>query len=159
MTLAHPSEPWRRAAAGAGLLDAAGEPQLTVFTEMSELAARSGAINLGQGFPDEDGPPEVLEAAQLAIATGQNQYPPGIGIRELREAIAAHQAHWYGLAPDPDTEVLVTAGATEAIAATILAFAGPGTGLHKVWSCTGCGSTGGSWRTRTRTSTRSPRVC
>jgi len=119
-------EPWRRVAAGAGLLDAAGAPRLTVFAEMSALAARTGAINLGQGFPDEDGPVEVLEAAQLAIGTGQNQYPPGIGVRELREAIAAHQSHWYGLEVDPETEVLVTAGATEAIAATILAFAGSG---------------------------------
>jgi len=117
-----PRGAWRRTARGAGLLDAAGEPQLTIFAEMSALAAERGAINLGQGFPDEDGPVEVIEAAQLAIASGRNQYPPGIGVPELREAIAAHQAHWYGLAVDPDTEVLVTAGATEGIAAAILAF-------------------------------------
>jgi len=121
-----PEDPWRRVAQGAGLLGEDGEPRLTVFAEMSALAARTGAINLGQGAPDEDGPVEVIEAAQLAIATGQNQYPPGIGVRELREAIAEHQRHWYGLEVDPETEVLVTAGATEAIAAAILAFAAPG---------------------------------
>ncbi len=126
MTRPASAGPWRRAAAGAGLLDAAGEPQLTIFAEMSALAARTGAINLGQGFPDEDGPTEVIEAAQLTIGSGQNQYPPGIGVQELRDAIAAHQRHWYGLEVDPDTETLVTAGATEAIAATILAFAEPG---------------------------------
>ena len=113
---------WRRTARGAGLLDAAGEPQLTIFAEMSALALSTGAINLGQGFPDEDGPMEVIEAAQLAIAEGRNQYPPGIGVPELRQAIAAHQAHWYGVNVDADTEVLVTAGATEGIAAAILAF-------------------------------------
>jgi len=93
---------------------------------MSALAAQTGAINLGQGFPDEDGPLEVIEAAQLAIATGRNQYPPGLGVPELRDAIARHQAHWYGITLDPATEVLVTAGATEAIAATILALTEPG---------------------------------
>jgi len=113
---------WRRTARGAGLLDAAGAPRLTVFAEMSALAARTGAINLGQGFPDEDGPIEVLDAAHAAIDSGWNQYPPGIGVRELREAIAAHQEHWYGVAVDPETGVLVTAGATEAIAAAILAL-------------------------------------
>lgn len=113
---------WRRTARGAGLLDSAGLPQLTIFAEMSALAARTGAINLGQGFPDEDGPIEVIEAAHTAIDSGYNQYPPGIGVPELREAIAAHQAHWYGVTVDPATEVLVTAGATEAIAAAILAF-------------------------------------
>jgi len=93
---------------------------------MSALAAQTGAINLGQGFPDEDGPVEVIDAAQLAIATGKNQYPPGLGVRELREAIARHQQRWYGIELDPATEVLVTAGATEAIAATILALTQPG---------------------------------
>jgi N-succinyldiaminopimelate aminotransferase len=94
----------------------------TIFAEMSELAARSGAINLGQGFPDTDGPTEVSEAAIEAIRAGHNQYPPGAGILELREAIAAHQRRFYGLTYDPDGEVLVTAGATEAIAAAILAL-------------------------------------
>ncbi len=94
----------------------------TIFAEMSALAMRTGAINLGQGFPDTDGPAVIAEAAIEAIRAGHNQYPPGIGIPELRHAIAAHQRHWYGLEFDPDTEVLVTAGATEAIAASLLAL-------------------------------------
>ncbi len=98
----------------------------TIFAEMSALALATGSINLGQGFPDTDGPPEILEAAVEAIRTGHNQYPPGPGIPELRQAIAAHQRRCYGLVHDPDTEVLVTAGATEAIAATLMALAGPG---------------------------------
>lgn len=98
----------------------------TIFAEMSALATRTGAINLGQGFPDTDGPPEVLAAAQAAIAEGHNQYPPGRGIAELRTAIAEHQRQWYGIELDPDTEVLVTAGATEAIAASLLALCEPG---------------------------------
>ena len=98
----------------------------TIFAEMSALAVATGSINLGQGFPDTDGPPELLEAAAEAIRTGHNQYPPGPGIPELRQAIAAHQQRRYGLDFDPDTEVLVTAGATEAIAAALLALAGPG---------------------------------
>ncbi|WLQ34731.1 pyridoxal phosphate-dependent aminotransferase [Streptomyces castrisilvae] len=99
----------------------------TIFAEMSALAVRTGAINLGQGFPDTDGPEEVREAAVRALRAGHgNQYPPGPGIPELRTAIAAHQQHRYGLAYDPDTEVLVTAGATEAIAASLLALLEPG---------------------------------
>ncbi len=94
----------------------------TIFAEMTALAVRTGAINLGQGFPDTDGPREIADAAIDAIRAGHNQYPPGIGIPELRRAIAQHQRHWYGLDFDPDTEVLVTAGATEAIAATLLAL-------------------------------------
>ncbi len=94
----------------------------TIFAEMSALAVATGSINLGQGFPDEDGPVEVLDAAVGAIRDGRNQYPPGIGIPELRHAISAHQAKWWDLIYDPDTEVLVTAGATEAIAATLLAL-------------------------------------
>ena len=94
----------------------------TIFAEMSALAVRTGSINLGQGFPDTDGPPEVLDAAIRAIREGRNQYPPGPGVPELRNAIAAHQHHWYGLTYDPDTEVLVTVGATEAIAAALLAL-------------------------------------
>ena len=119
-------EPWQRTAAGAGLLDADGRIAATIFAEMSALAARTGAINLGQGFPDEDGPAEVLEAARKAIADGVNQYPPGIGMPVLREAIAAHQRRWYGLEVDAASEVLVTAGATEALAATLLAFVDAG---------------------------------
>jgi N-succinyldiaminopimelate aminotransferase len=98
----------------------------TIFAEMSALAVATGAINLGQGFPDEDGPEAVRDAAVAAIREGRNQYPPGIGVPELRHAVAAHQAAWYDLDYDPDTEVLVTAGATEAIAASILALCEPG---------------------------------
>lgn len=98
----------------------------TIFAEMSALAIATDAINLGQGYPDTDGPPEVLSAASTAVHSGHNQYPPGRGIPQLREAIAQHQQHWYGLSYDPDREVLVTAGATEAIAATILALCEPG---------------------------------
>jgi N-succinyldiaminopimelate aminotransferase len=94
----------------------------TIFAEMSALAQRTGAVNLGQGFPDTDGPVEIAEAAIAAIRAGHNQYPPGIGIPELRHAIADHQRHWYALDFDPDAEVLVTAGATEAIAASLLAL-------------------------------------
>ena len=98
----------------------------TIFAEMSALAVRTGAINLGQGFPDTDGPASLLADAVAAIQAGANQYPPGPGVPELRRAIAGHQRRFYGLDVDPDTEVLVTAGATEAIAATILALTGPG---------------------------------
>jgi N-succinyldiaminopimelate aminotransferase len=99
----------------------------TIFAEMSALAVATGAINLGQGFPDTDGPEEVREAAVRALRDGRgNQYPPGPGIPELRTAIAEHQLRRYGLAYEPDTEVLVTAGATEAIAAALLALVEPG---------------------------------
>jgi N-succinyldiaminopimelate aminotransferase len=98
---------------------------VTIFAEMSALAARTGAINLGQGFPDQDGPEVMIEAAVRAIRDGHNQYPPGAGTPELRQAIARHKEHFYGLAYDPDTEVLVTAGATEAITAAMLALCEP----------------------------------
>jgi N-succinyldiaminopimelate aminotransferase len=98
----------------------------TVFAEMSALAVRTGAVNLGQGFPDEDGPPAMLTAAQNAIAEGINQYPPGIGIAALRQAIAAQRKRHFGVDYQPDTEVLVTAGATEAIAAAVLGLIEPG---------------------------------
>jgi N-succinyldiaminopimelate aminotransferase len=117
---------WQQTARGAMLLAANGELKSTIFAEMSALAQATGAINLGQGFPDEDGPAEVLEAARQAITNGYNQYPPGRGYAVLREAISAHQSRFYGLTPDPNSEVLVTAGATEAIAATILALVEPG---------------------------------
>ncbi|MET7692763.1 pyridoxal phosphate-dependent aminotransferase [Streptomyces sp. NPDC005483] len=99
----------------------------TIFAEMSALALRTGSINLGQGFPDTDGPEEVREAAVRALRDGRgNQYPPGPGVPELRTAVAAHQERRYGLSYDPDAEVLVTAGATEAIAAALLALVEPG---------------------------------
>ena len=94
----------------------------TIFAEMSALAVKTGAINLGQGFPDTDGPQEIAELAITAIRDGHNQYPPGLGIKKLRDAISHHQMRFYGLEFDPETEVLVTAGATEAIAASLLAI-------------------------------------
>ena len=97
----------------------------TVFAEMSAMAARIGAVNLGQGFPDEDGPPALLLAAQDAIAAGANQYPPGIGIAALRQAIAAQRLRHFGIEYDPDAEVLVTVGATEAIAGAVLGLVEP----------------------------------
>lgn len=113
---------WRRTAAGAGLVSDDGTIHPTIFAEMSALAARTGAINLGQGFPDEDGPAEVLEVARAAIAHGVNQYPPGRGIPDLRLAIAEHQERFYRLRLDPERDVVVTAGATEALTATLLAL-------------------------------------
>ncbi|MGN6793078.1 MAG: pyridoxal phosphate-dependent aminotransferase [Streptosporangiaceae bacterium] len=99
----------------------------TIFAEMSELAVTTGSVNLGQGFPDTDGPAVIAKAAADAIMNGRgNQYPPGAGIPELRTAIAVHQRRFYDLHVDPDTEVLVTAGATEAIAASLLALVEPG---------------------------------
>jgi N-succinyldiaminopimelate aminotransferase len=102
------------------------EFNVTVFAEMSALARRTDALNLGQGFPDTDGPPEIIEAAVHAMRSGYNQYPPATGFAKLRKAIAAHQLRFYGLEIDPDTEVLVTTGATEAIAAAMLALCEPG---------------------------------
>jgi len=104
-----------------------GKPALapfgtTIFAEMTALAAEHGAVNLGQGFPDTDGPPEMLAAAKAAIDGGRNQYPPGPGVPELLDAVATHQKRFYGIEIDPGREVLVTVGATEAIAATILAL-------------------------------------
>lgn len=98
----------------------------TIFTEMSALALETGAVNLGQGFPDTDGPPPVLEAAVEAVRGGRNQYPPGWGAPDLRAAVAAHQRRFYGLAVDPATEVLVTVGATEAVAVAMLGLVEPG---------------------------------
>jgi len=130
---------WRRTAVGAGLIGSdhsartrsSSDPQPrlaaarpTIFAEMSALAARTGAVNLGQGFPDEDGPIEVLEAARAAISNGVNQYPPGRGIPDLLLAIAEHQRRFYGVHLDPQRDVLVTAGATEGLAAALLALIG-----------------------------------
>ena len=98
----------------------------TIFARMTALATAHDAVNLGQGFPDTDGPAEVLEAAREAISDGHNQYPPGPGIPSLREAVASHQQERYGLGVDPDGEVLVTTGATEAIASALLALVEPG---------------------------------
>ncbi|MBS9532351.1 pyridoxal phosphate-dependent aminotransferase [Mycobacterium sp. M1] len=98
----------------------------TIFAEMSALAARIGAVNLGQGFPDEDGPPAMLQAACDAIDQGINQYPPGPGIPALREAVAAQRKRRHGVDYDPETEVLVTVGATEAIAAAVFGLVEPG---------------------------------
>jgi N-succinyldiaminopimelate aminotransferase len=106
----------RRAARLAGL-------GTTIFTEMSALALRTGAINLGQGFPDTDGPSEAIEAAVTALRTGENQYAPLPGVPALREAVLAHQRDHYGLAPE---DVLITFGATEAIAAALLGLCDPG---------------------------------
>ena len=117
---------WQQVAAASGLLDADGTVRATVFAEMSALAARTGALNLGQGFPDVDGPAPVARAAADAILAGVNQYPPGPGIAPLRTAVATHQRTRYGLAVDPETEVLVTTGATEALAAAVLALVSPG---------------------------------
>ncbi len=99
---------------------------VNVFATTSALAARLGAINLGQGFPDEDGPAAMLEVARQAIADGVNQYPPGAGVRELREAIAGQRQRHYGMEFDPETEILVTVGASEAIAASVLGLVEPG---------------------------------
>ncbi|MCG5214108.1 pyridoxal phosphate-dependent aminotransferase [Streptosporangium sp. KLBMP 9127] len=98
----------------------------TVFAEMTALAVRTGSINLGQGFPDTDGPPGMLARAVEAIGGGFNQYPPGPGVPALREAVAWHRKEHYGLDYDPDGEVLVTVGATEAVATSVLALCEPG---------------------------------
>ncbi len=98
----------------------------SIFAQMSALAARTGAVNLGQGFPDADGPSEVIEQAMRAMRDGHNQYAPGLGIPELRAAIARHQQRHHGLVVDPETEVVVATGATEAIAAAVLGLVDPG---------------------------------
>src|SRR5688500_11269182 len=98
----------------------------TIFAEMSALALATRSVNLGQGLPHPDGPPSVLEEPRAAIAAGINQYPPGRGILPLRQAIAEHGSRHYGLSYDPESEVLDTTGATEALAASILAFVNPG---------------------------------
>jgi N-succinyldiaminopimelate aminotransferase len=113
---------WQRTARGAGLLAPDGSAIPTIFAEMSALAASTGALNLGQGFPDEDGPEAVLDAAREAIAAGVNQYAPGRGFPDLLAAVAEHQKRFYGIDLDPGREVLVTVGATEALAATLLAL-------------------------------------
>jgi N-succinyldiaminopimelate aminotransferase len=98
----------------------------TIFAEMTALAVATGSVNLGQGFPDTDGPAEIAEVAVAAIRAGQNQYPPGPGLPALRAAVADHQRRHYGLEYDPDGEVLVTTGATEGIAAALIGLCEPG---------------------------------
>lgn len=120
------TSPWQRAAQGANLLADDGRLGVTIFEEITSLAVQTGALNLGQGFPDQDGPDEIKRLAQQAIGAGANQYAPGKGLPQLRQAIAEHQQRFYGLQPDPDREVLVTTGATEAIAAALLALVAPG---------------------------------
>src|SRR6187200_812255 len=93
---------------------------------MSALAVRTGSVNLGQGFPDQDGPPEVIAAAVRALEHGANQYAPGPGRPELRQAVARHQQRHYGLELDPDRQVVVTTGCTEGIAAALLGLVNPG---------------------------------
>jgi aspartate/methionine/tyrosine aminotransferase len=105
------------------LLSATGT---TIFTVMSALAAEHGAINLGQGFPDYDGPPDVIDAAAAALRDGRNQYPPMTGVPELREAVAHANRRFYGLEVDPKTEIVVTSGATEAVTACLMAVLNPG---------------------------------
>jgi N-succinyldiaminopimelate aminotransferase len=105
------------------LLSATGT---TIFTVMSALANQHQAINLGQGFPDHDGPEDVVRAAAAALLDGRNQYPPMTGLPELREAVAAHNRRFYGLDLDPNAEVVVTSGATEAITACLMAVLNPG---------------------------------
>lgn len=106
--------------------DRVGSTAATIFAEMSALALETHSMNLGQGFPDSDGPDFMLTEAQRAIASGVNQYPPGRGIAPLRQAVADHTERHYGLRYDPSDEVLITTGATEALAAAILAFVDPG---------------------------------
>ena len=113
---------WQRTARGAGLLAPDGSSVPTIFAEMSALATATGALNLGQGFPDEDGPEAVLDAARAAISSGVNQYAPGRGFPDLLSAVAEHQQRFYGIELDPQREVLITVGATEALAATLLAL-------------------------------------
>ena len=98
----------------------------TIFSEMSALALEHRAVNLGQGFPDFPAPAALTDAAQRAIAEGKNQYAPGLGVRRLRQAIAGHATARYGLGYDPDHDVTVTTGATEAMFATIQALVEPG---------------------------------
>src|SRR3982751_3460717 len=117
---------WHEVARASNLLDAEGHVAPTVFAQMSALAVATGSINLGRGSPDTDGPASLLRAAADAVLGGVNQYPPGRGVPELRRAVAEHQRRFYGLDVDADAQVLVTAGATEAIAATLLAFCGAG---------------------------------
>ena len=121
--IAAPREGWPKLKAANELLSGIGT---TIFTVMSALATEHAAVNLGQGFPDTDGPADVLQAAAEALFDGRNQYPPLAGVPELRQAVAAANQRFYGLAIDPVTEVVVTSGATEAITASLMALLNPG---------------------------------
>ena len=123
---ADPETPWHRTARRTGLLGPDGRPGVTIFEEITKLATSHKAINLGQGFPDQDGPGVLKRIAASGVEGSLNQYALGQGNPVLREAITEHQERFYGLRYSPDTEVLVTTGATEGIAATVLALAGPG---------------------------------
>jgi len=100
--------------------------ETSVFEVMSQLARETGAVNLGQGFPDDPGPEDVRRKAAEAVVEGWNQYPPMMGLPELRQAVATHYKRWQGLDLDPDSEIMVTSGATEAIAGALMALIAPG---------------------------------
>ena len=121
-----PDLPWHDLARGAGLMQDSGALRSTIFDETSVLARAHGAVNLGQGFPDADGPAAMIEAAAEALRSGLNQYSPERGLPELREAIAAQQLATQSRELDPQTQVVVTAGAAEALAASLLAILRPG---------------------------------
>ena len=118
--------PYERVGQAAGLMGADGSWRSTIFEEISALANQQGALNLGQGFPDTDGPAVMLDAAAEAMRTGVNQYATIAGLPVLREAIAQHQQRFYNLELNPETQVLVTAGASEALASSIGALVEPG---------------------------------
>ena len=120
-----PDQRWRRTAEAAGLWHD-GAPTPTIFERMSAAAAEHEAVNLGQGFPDRDGPEQLLRLAADAVLRGPNQYAPGAGLPALRQAVAMHRTEHWGVTEDPESEVLVTTGTTEAITATVLAFVEPG---------------------------------
>lgn len=121
-----PDLPWHDLARGAGLMQDSGALRSTIFDETSVLARAHGAVNLGQGFPDADGPAVMVEAAAEALRSGLNQYSPERGLPELREAIAAQQLATQSRDLDPQTQVVVTAGAAEALAASLLSILRPG---------------------------------
>ena len=122
----HAESPWQRMAAGGGLLDANGQLRSTVFEEMTALAQRTGAVNLGQGFPDFPAPERMIDAAAEALAAGHNQYAPIKGVPALRTAIADHQRTFYGLDLDTESQIIVGAGATEGLTAGLLSLLEPG---------------------------------
>src|SRR6202012_5607931 len=98
----------------------------SIFQHMTMLAQKHDALNLGQGFPDQDGPISLREVAAKALIDGPNQYPPSKGLASLRQAVSAHAAKFYGLDFDPEDEVLITSGGTEAVTGSLMAMAGVG---------------------------------